>query len=107
MIKIGKLTIKKTQKCAMLFAPIEISRDTAKKYAEITRSIENCKFLTESDYPPAAWENEDSGLYFSVSEEYGKYLSTDDEDAAHFISVCFNDAKNGVNCGECFGCRKR
>jgi len=30
----------------------------------------------------------------------------DDEDAAHFLSVCFNDAKNGVNCGECFGCWK-
>ena len=81
MIKIGKPYIKRFEESTRLYAPIDISEDTALKYAELTKPIKNCSFLTAVDYPPAAWNKKDSGLYFSVSNEYEEYLSTDSSNA--------------------------
>ena len=59
---------------AYLRASVKVSDDTAKKYVEETDKLINTSWLTAVDYPPAAWKNDNSGLWFSVPLDYQQYL---------------------------------
>lgn len=81
MITIGKPYVEHSGERAALHAPVTISEDTAKLYVEETAKIKVCKFLTEVDYPPAAWKEKESGLSFYVEEKYSDSLCTERSNA--------------------------
>ena len=81
MIEIGRPFITKEGNFAYLKAPVKISPDTSAKYLEETGKLENCSWLTKTDYPPRVWEDENGGLYFCVEPEYADYLCTERSNA--------------------------
>ena len=52
-----------------------------------TGRLPNVSWLTKCDYPPAAWNEEGSSLWFAVSSEYGKYLCAERSNA--FVIALF------------------
>ena len=74
MITIGKPYVSVDGNRAYLRASVKVSDDTAKKYVEETDKLINTSWLTAVDYPPAAWKNDNSGLWFSVPSDYQQYL---------------------------------
>lgn len=87
MIKIGKPYIRETDELAYLCADIDISEETAVKYREVTGGIEYSVWLTQSDYPPASWEDGRCTVWFSVDPQYSKYLCSERSNA--FITAFF------------------
>lgn len=74
MIHIGTPYITEDKGRAYLKAKITIPEETALKYTEAIAPVrEMTVWLTDEDYPPAAWK-EDGTLWFDVPAEYGKYL---------------------------------
>lgn len=81
MIKIGKPAVVFRDEKAFLEAEIAISAETALKFKNMTRTLKNCPWRTGRDYPPRAWVNRGSKLYFAVDKSYTKYLCTERSDA--------------------------
>ena len=71
----------------MLHAVVDISADTIGRYKEMNAELVNTAWLTDQDYPPEAWKEKGSSLWFSVPAEYGKYLVTERSDA--FVMMLF------------------
>ena len=80
MIRIGKPFIERDRDKAYLKAPIDITADTAAGYTSGIKSLPNCFWLVDDDYPPKNW---DSGgtMWFSVEEKYARYLCDSRSDA--------------------------
>ncbi len=87
MITIGKPTLYTKNEKAFLTADVHIPANTALRYKEITKSLKNCPWRTQEDYPPKAWENNGSKLYFEVEKKYADYLCTERSDA--FVVALF------------------
>lgn len=87
MIRIGRPYIRETDDLAYLCADINISEETAIKFQEDTRSLNNTSWLTDFDYPPASWEDGTCTLWFSVQPQYSKYLCYERSNA--FITSFF------------------
>lgn len=81
MIKIGKPIICIEKEKAYLTADIHISMDAALRYREITKTLKDCPWRTEKDYPPKAWENGGAKLRLEVEQKYADYLCTERSDA--------------------------
>ena len=87
MIHIGKPYIIKAGERAYLKAKISIPDEAAQAYMEAIAPMRKfCVWLTDEDYPPAAW-SEDGSLWFDVPKEYGKYLCTERSNA--FVVALF------------------
>ena len=87
MIHIGKPYITEENGRAFLKAHVTISQDTARAYTQnIFSHRKYCVWLTDEDYPPAAWE-ENGNLWFSVPSGYGKYLCKERSNA--FVVALF------------------
>lgn len=54
MIKIGKPAVYTKNEKAFLTADIHIPGETALRYMEITKTLKNCPWRTDADYPPEA-----------------------------------------------------
>ena len=87
MISIGKPFVTVENDTAYLRARVEISDDAAAAYMEKTSKLKNAAWLTAVDYPPAAWKEEGSSMWFSVQAEYAEYLCTERSDA--FVIALF------------------
>lgn len=87
MIIIGKPTVYTEKEKAFLTADVHIPTEAALRYREITKSLKNCPWRTEEDYPPKAWENGGSKLYFEVEKKYADCLCTERSDA--FVIALF------------------
>ena len=87
MIHIGKPYITEDGDRAFLKASVTVSDDTAYAY---TRNIlpqrKFCVWLTDEDYPPAAWD-QDGTLWFEVPARYGRYLCRERSNA--FVVALF------------------
>ncbi|MDO4413683.1 MAG: hypothetical protein Q4C20_01255 [Erysipelotrichaceae bacterium] len=83
MINIGRPYIIDKNDCSVLFAPVSVSKDTAEKYKNLKDELpdKSVYWRVNEDYPPAAWQSENSGLWFEVPKEYGSYLCSDRSDA--------------------------
>ena len=66
---------------AYVKAPIRITEDTAQAYCELQKTMPKVHWRVNQDYPPAAWEENNAGLWFSVDEEYASYLWSESADA--------------------------
>lgn len=87
MIHIGKPFITEEGDRAFLKAKVSISDDTAGAYVRaITPERYRSVFLTDEDYPPAAWK-EDGTLWFDVPPEYSGYLCKERSNA--FVVALF------------------
>ena len=81
MITIGKPYITTENGTAYLRAPVKVSEDTAKIYLEKTAPLKNTAWLTAYDYPPAAWQEEGSSLWFSAPAQFAEYFCTERSNA--------------------------
>ena len=87
MIRIGKPYIRETEELAYLCADVSISEETALKFRDVTFSLKNTSWLTQSDYPPASWDDGSCTLWFSVRPQFSKYLCYERSNA--FIMTFF------------------
>lgn len=81
MITLSKPAVYTKNEKAYLTADIHIPRDVALRYRKITKTLKDCPWRTEKDYPPKAWENGGSELRFEVDEKYADCLCTERSDA--------------------------
>ena len=87
MIHIGVPYITEKDDRAFLKAKITVSEDTAQAYTKgIIPVKDSCVWLTDEDYPPAAWD-EDGTLWFDVPLEYKRYLCKERSNA--FVIALF------------------
>lgn len=86
MIHIGEPFTKTEGDRAYLCADVKISDDTVNRYLNVTKTLTNCGWLTDVDYPPASW-NEKGNLWFSVPIEYERYLCKERSNA--FVIALF------------------
>lgn len=87
MIHIDKPFITEEGDRAFLKARVTITEDTAEAYVRaITPERYRSVFLTDEDYPPAAWKD-DGTLWFDVPLEFGRYLCRERSNA--FVVALF------------------
>ncbi len=86
MIVIGRPYITTDGGSAYLRADMDITDDTVRKYIKVTRELRGCNWLTDTDYPPAAWEK-DRSLWFSADERYSDHLCCERSNA--FVTALF------------------
>ncbi len=87
MIKIGKPAVYTKNEKAFLTADIHIPAETALRYMEITKTLKNCPWRTDADYPPEAWSNGGSKVYFETDIKYADCFCTERSDA--FVMAFF------------------
>lgn len=66
---------------AYLKASIQISDDTVNEYSKLREKYRKVHWRTKEEYPPHEWSLAESGLWFSVDNQYAKYLCTETADA--------------------------
>ena len=87
MINIGSPTVYIKNEKAYLTADVHIPMETALRYKEITKTLKNCPWRTQEDYPPKTWENGVAKLHFEVDKKYEDCLCTERSDA--FVMALF------------------
>lgn len=76
MIKIKKPFTEIIDDRAYLKARVEVSEDTALRHLEMSKKKSNSIWLTNVDYPPKIWQNDDFCAFFSAQKEYEPYMCT-------------------------------
>ena len=91
MITIGKPFVAVEGERAYLKARVDISDDAVSRYVRETNKKDRVYWVTDIDYPPVAWKDEDFCAFFSVQKEYAKYLCVERSNAfviAFFWYAC-------------------
>lgn len=81
MIFIKKPYIYEDGPRAYLKAEVHISQDTVQKWIGCEKILPKTHWRFYEDYPPAIWNNKQSGLYFCVDSAYKNYMCCDRCDA--------------------------
>ena len=81
MISIGKPYTFEKGDTAFLKASINISGDTVTAWMDAKKKLRKAHWRFYEDYPPKAWQDADSGLFFSAPKEYGEFLTAERSDA--------------------------
>ena len=81
MISVGTPFIYIKDGKAYLKASVKISQDTANAYKALKDNMHKVHWRVNENYPPIEWNQENSGLWFAVDENYGEYLCTETADA--------------------------
>ena len=81
MITIGTPFVFRKDGKAFLKAPVSISEDTASAYMALEKKLKKVHWRLRENYPPVEWNDPDTGLWFSIPEEYADDLCYEQADA--------------------------